>query len=312
MSKKVSERSIAILVGIVGVVIIGLAIYFTSSMAKSAPGKDQPGGNVLGPETVQNTPATTTGVQTAMNTPVTPQSDPPGKDEPTPPIVFNAEYMTFKAELPAGAPNDPVLAYLKKDTEDYLAKKKADAEASWKVAKAKKLPAQPWDFEVKWKWTARAGDMVSLAGIASEYEGGAHPLQLYDTLIARTSAAKVKFDDMFVADKSPSPAVQIGICEALKKAKQEQIKAATIFDEPIVCAGPNANAKTEKAVIALAPSSEAGKFGGIYAYYNPYEVGPYSEGSYKVVVQQSVFAADLKPEFKALFGGVAPPGGDRL
>ena len=62
----------------------------------------------------------------------------------------------------------------------------------------------------------------------------------------------------------------------------------------------------DRAKIVLAPSSQSGKFGGIYAYWEPYEVGAYVEGSYVVAVQQDVFSQDLKPEFKPLFGGEAP------
>lgn len=306
MSKKVSERAIGIVVGIVGVAIIGIAIYLTANMSKGTgeTGK-APAGNILGPETVQNG-TTTTGQQTAFNTPVSdPAPDP--KAVATPPIEFKSDFMTFKAKLPNGAPGDPVVAYLVKDTNDYLAKKRADAEAALKDAKAKKLNAIPWEFEVNWDWTAKAGGLVSAAGTSSEFEGGAHGLVLYDTLIARAaSGEKIDFNSMFVSDKSPSPAVQIGICEGLKKAKTARTNAPTIYDDPIVCAGPKANAHTDKTKIALAPSNQPGKFGGIWVYYPLYEVGPYAEGSYAFEVQQSVFAEDLKPEYKALFGGVAP------
>jgi hypothetical protein len=113
--------------------------------------------------------------------------------------------------------------------------------------------------------------------------------------------------DILLAKASPSPAITIAICEALKTAKQARVKAATIFDEPIVCVGSSANAKTEEAKIALAPSNQPGKFGGLYVYYDPYVVGAYSEGGYRLTVQQEVLAEDLRPQFKALFGGEAPP-----
>jgi hypothetical protein len=45
----------------------------------------------------------------------------------------------------------------------------------------------------------------------------------------------------------------------------------------------------------------------VYGYYEPYAVGAYAEGPYILTVQQEVFAEDLRPEFKALFGGEAPP-----
>ena len=104
-----------------------------------------------------------------------------------------------------------------------------------------------------------------------------------------------------------TPAVVIAICEALKVEKKKRTDSETIYDEPIVCAGPNGNVKIEKAKLALAPSNQSGKFGGMQVYYEAYEVGSYAEGSYEFVVQQEVFAEDLQPEFKPLFGGTAPP-----
>jgi hypothetical protein len=128
----------------------------------------------------------------------------------------------------------------------------------------------------------------------------------FDTHIARTSGEKLNMGQMLVADRSPSPAMTIAICEALKSAKAQRIKSPTIFDEPIVCVGPNANAKIEAAKIALAPSNQPERFGGLYAYYEPYAVGAYSEGPYRLTVQQAVFAEDLRPEFRKLFAGEAP------
>ena len=161
-------------------------------------------------------------------------------------------------------------------------------------------------YRIRWKYSARAGDIVSLIGEASEFTGGAHPAQRFDTHIARTNGSEIDFGDMLIAKRSPSPAMTIAICETLKTAKVARIKSATILDEPIVCVGPVANAKTEDAKLVLAPSSEAGKFGGVYVYYEPYAVGAYVEGPYILSVQQVVFAEDLRPEFKALFGGEAP------
>jgi hypothetical protein len=112
---------------------------------------------------------------------------------------------------------------------------------------------------------------------------------------------------MMILKRSPSPAMVIALCEALKAEKRKRIGAETIFDEPIVCAGGKANVHPEKAKLVLAPSNQPGRFGGIYAHFEAYEVGAYVEGPYSLTVQQSIFAEDLKPEFKPLFAGEAPP-----
>jgi hypothetical protein len=247
------------------------------------------------------------------------QSDPAAPAPPTPPVdtnsavspdgssvSFSDETLTFSAALPPGPANDPSLAYLRKDAQNYLASKKAEARSQYDEFKKQGggSPAWPWEVMIKWNYTAKAGDIVSLFGSSYEFTGGAHGMTRFDTHIARTNGQQVQIDSML--EGGLSPAIVIAMCEALKKTKQERTGSATIFDEPIACAGPNANVKIDHAKLALAPSGQAGKLGGIYAYWEPYEVGAYVEGSYAIVIQQEVFAQDLKPEFKPLFAGTAP------
>ncbi len=223
-------------------------------------------------------------------------------------IEFEDETLTFAAELPAAPPDDPVIALLRQDGEAYLAKMKIDARAAFNERKKAGIKDAPgWDVSIQWAYTAKAGGVVSLLGTSSEYQGGAHPMTKFDTLIARETGEKLKLDDMLTLKRSPSPAMVVAICEGLKSAKQDRIGSPTIFDDPIVCAGPKTNVKLDQALIALAPSNQANKFGGLNVYFQAYEVGPYVEGSYEFAIQQEVFAEDLKPEFKLLFAGKAPP-----
>lgn len=240
--------------------------------------------------------------------PTTPSIDPTvgvaSADNST--VAFSDDSLSFAAALPTAPANDPVVADLRREAESYLASVKRNARADFDRLKRSGDQPNPWEVRVRWKYTAQAGDIVSLAGEASEYNGGAHPMQRFDTHIARTDGEELSIDSMLLPKRSPSPAMTIAICEALKAAKQETIKSATIFDEPIVCAGPEANAKTEAAKLALAPSDQPDKFGGVYVFYEPYVVGAYAEGPYILTVQQGVFAEDLKEDFKALFAGDAP------
>ena len=51
----------------------------------------------------------------------------------------------------------------------------------------------------------------------------------------------------------------------------------------------------------LAPSATAGVAGGLQFLYGPYDAGAYSDGSYRVVLPYSVFAAALRPQFSSDF-----------
>jgi hypothetical protein len=306
--------------GIIIVVIVAIAAIAGTVFLLRPQAPDAGAPPEMGPDTAQVTTTLATSPQqlSGADPPATPLppssfSDPTvstASAGATGPIAFDDESLSFAAAIPAGPPNDPVLAALRQDSEGYLATMKRNARADFDRLKKAGTKAEPWEVRVQWKYTARAGDIVSLAGVASEYNGGAHPIQRFDTHISRTNGQELKIVDMLLLKRSPSPAMTIAICEALKAAKLQRIKSATVMGDPVVCIGANANAKTEDAKLALAPSNQPGRFGGVYAYYDPYAVGPYSEGTYILTVQQEIFAEDLKPEFKALFGGEAPPAKD--
>lgn len=222
-------------------------------------------------------------------------------------VSFSDDTLTFSATFPPAPADDPVISPLRKDALNYLASRKAEARSTYDDFKKSgdTPPGYPWEVMISWDYTAKSNDIVSLFGTSYEFTGGAHGMTRFDTHIARTNGKTFTFDSMLQGGLSP--AIVIAMCEALKVEKQKKIGSPTIFDEPITCAGPNANVKVDRARIVLAPSDQAGKFGGAYAYYEPYEVGAYAEGSYAIAIQQEIFAEDLKPEFKGFFAGKAPP-----
>jgi hypothetical protein len=259
----------------------------------------------LGPDTAQTaTPgrgqsaSNDSGVQPAQ------VANPPAAIED---FVFEDETLTFKVRMPDGPSTDPMRRWLTADARGVLSARKPNARADHERLKRNGVIPPKWDISIDWDYTAKAEEIVSLFGVMHEYTGGAHPVQHFDTIIANPETGKrITMADMLVLDRSPSPAMMIAICEALKTAKMKRIKSATIMDEPIVCAGAGANARTEDAKIALAPSNKPGRFGGIYAYYEPYAVGPYAEGAYRLTIQQEIFAQDLKSDYRKLFDGEAP------
>lgn len=299
-------------------VAIGAALFLLFSTGRANKAITQPVESA--PSTEQSAVPDSTVVQTAQfgqsdpNAPTPPVPTQPGGASVVSPdgaaISFSDESISYSAAFPSGASDDPNLAYLRKDALSYLASKKADARATYdEFKKAGDIPAgYPWEVMITWAYTAKAGDIISLFGSAFEYTGGAHGMTFFDTHVARTNGQQIQVADMLQG--GVTPALVIAICEALKAVKQNRIGAQTIYDEPITCAGQNGNVKIEKAKLALAPSNQPGKFGGILVYYEAYEVGSYAEGSYELVVQQDVFAEDLKSEFKPLFGGTAPPPAD--
>jgi hypothetical protein len=218
-------------------------------------------------------------------------------------LAFTDETISFSATIPPGPETDPVLTYLRTDALAYFAKYKANAHTDAEDRKREGAMAMPWEVLIEWKYTAKAGDVVSLVGTAYEFTGGAHGMTYTDTHIAKAATGEQITIESMLTSGALSPAIVIGVCEALKKVKLEKIGSATIYDEPIVCAGTQTNIKLEEAKVALAPSTETNKFGGMLVYYDAYAVGPYAEGSYSLALPHEIFVEDLRPEYKALFGG---------
>ncbi len=304
MALKASRITLAV------VAIAIIAALIGARVLVSKPGKHdeatEPPSAILGPDTASNAPAAPAASPTQLAQ-APPDATPSANDDPTVSaasaksndVNFEDAALKFHAVLPPGPPDDPVIKYLREDAGRTLSHMKVNAESEHEQLTQKGDTARPWNVRIRWVYTAKAAGLVSLAGEEVEFKGGAHPNLYFDSHIAPAAGGpSIKVSDMMDAGGLLSPAMVIGICEELKYAKLDRIHAKTIFDDPIVCAGPNANAKTDAAVLALAPSTNRDKFGGVYVYYPPYSVGPNSEGAYRFAVQQSVFAADLKPQYK--------------
>lgn len=219
-------------------------------------------------------------------------------------ISFIDESLTFSAVMPKAAADDPIVKKLQADAQAYLDKKKVEARADFDERKKQGAIEMSWEVQQEWKYTAKAGGIASLVGTNYEFTGGAHGMGATDTKIVRSDTGEeLSLAKMLLPDRSPSPAITIAICEALKAEKMKAIQAATIFDEPITCAGPKANVKIEDAHIALAPSTDADTFGGLFVYYDAYAVGSYAEGPYTLTIPQAVFREDMRPQYKPLFSG---------
>ncbi len=239
--------------------------------------------------------------------PLTPMQPGTATLSPDGSISFIDESLTFSAVLPKAAADDPTIKKLQADAQTYLDKKKIEARADFDERKKQGAVEMSWEVQQEWKYTARAGGIASLVGTNYEFTGGAHGMGYTDTKIVRADTGEeLSLAKMLLPDRSPSPAITIAICEGLKAEKMKTIQSATIFDEPITCAGPKANVKIEDAHIALAPSTDADKFGGLFVYYDAYAVGSYAEGSYTITIPQAVFAEDMRPQYKSLFGGAIP------
>lgn len=306
--RKMGRGSLALIFGgsaIAVVSAVGAAMLTTNSVNAPAPTPTEIG------DVSVTTPGTGPTVSVQSVTPAPPAPSAPGEVNAPGALAFANADLEFSAALPSDPSYGPIIARLHKEAEDFLARVKVEAREGQADARANGAPAYPWEYKLDWKVLGRSGDLVSLVGSLYQFTGGAHGLGATDTRIASIKTGdELAFSDMMRFGKTPSPAVVIATCEALKAEKMARIQSATIFDEPVVCAGPSANVRLEDAKIALAPSTIEGKFGGIYVYFDAYAVGAYAEGAYALAVSHDVFSEDLKGTFKGLFDGAPLPPED--
>ena len=160
-------------------------------------------------------------------------------------------------------------------------------------------------MEFRFEATAQQGDIISVLQNVYSYTGGAHPNYALKGIVQQKAQPEPVAIGAVVADAA-------GFGERLKShltdEKLERIYSdfsrdmvATEVDELL---GDDANAGSVwGANYVLAPSTEAGKFGGITVLFSPYDVGPYAEGAYIITVPASELEGKLTPDWSARFGG---------
>jgi hypothetical protein len=160
-------------------------------------------------------------------------------------------------------------------------------------------------MEFRFEATAQQGDIISVLENVYSYTGGAHPNYALKGIVQQKARPEPVAIGAVVADAA-------GFGERLKyhltDEKLERIygdfsrdMVATEVDELL---GDDANAGSVwGANYVLAPSTEAGKFGGITVLFSPYDIGPYAEGAYIITVPASELEGKLTPDWSARFGG---------
>jgi hypothetical protein len=192
-----------------------------------------------------------------------------------------------------------------------LAKWRGDAEHDLKTSPDMFTNGRRYSYWRSYQVRSIVGPYVSILQSEDTYSGGAHPNHVIDTLLWDAKAGgMISIRPFFreMATNGPTMrllARRIRAAVAVEKRKRGIPVANPNSDEWLSTIKPKL---TEIGGIALAPSTERGKSGGLIDYFSPYAVGSYAEGTYTVFVPWGAFKAHLSREGKALFGGERPPG----
>lgn len=144
-------------------------------------------------------------------------------------------------------------------------------------------PRQPFDYSATGKVTYQSPSLVSIQFDTEQYNGGAHGMSYYNTFtfgMVNGKAKALKLADFFAAGSGYPQLVSDAVIAKLKQKEG----AAWVIEGEVKKLVPG---QLERFVVV--PD-------GLMFLFNPYEVGPYSSGSFEI----KLTAAELGPDFKKM------------
>lgn len=153
------------------------------------------------------------------------------------------------------------------------------------------------------------GKLLSLKREDYDYTGGAHGNTLFTgTLWDKAMKRQVAFADLFRRGADLG-ALDRALCDAVNAAKR--VRNPDTPPSPLPSAASSGQdwecPRAAQTPFVLTPGTTPGKAGGLTFLIGPYQVGPYSDGSYEIAVPQSVFHALLAPAYADEFAGQPTP-----
>ncbi len=208
-------------------------------------------------------------------------ADEAAKGAPASNVSERNDLIEFAYAYPADAAQIPELA--KALDSDRAAKREALIEA----AQRDKAAAEKGDFPYRahshrqtWKRVTSTPRFLSLSAEIETYSGGAHGMQIFDTLVwDRNRRKQVKPLDLFQSSEAFDAAIREPFCAAIKRAKAAKGIVADEAPDSVFAKCPPASAQT-----VWLGSSDGRFLDRMTIAIAPYEVGPYAEGSYKINV----------------------------
>lgn len=164
---------------------------------------------------------------------------------------------------------------------------------------------RPYSMDIRFTQTAQAGDVIGIEQFVAVDTGGAHPNYVITGLVhERSDEYPLMFESVVSDPAGFGTLLKAGlIAEKSNRAYDDELRAGVPAEvEELLGDGKNAAEKFGKN-FTLVPSTEAGKFGGIAVLFSPYEVGPYAEGSYEIIIPAADLAGKLRPDWAPRFGG---------
>ena len=223
------------------------------------------------------------------------------------PMAFDdkTQYASVKLTLPAavkGQPDlhAPIYAAAVRDLKQFEEGAQAD------LTEAGGGP-NPYEKSIAYAAGGETARLFSLSRTDFEYTGGAHPNTSFSAVLwDKTQKKRLGFADLFRPGADLS-GLNKALCDAANAAQQARSpgsERATSDGKMWTCP------KAVSTPFVLAPSTTPGKAGGVVFLIGAYQIGPYSDGPYRIAVPQSVFRSLLNPAYADEFAGAPVKAGD--
>ncbi|MGE6698962.1 RsiV family protein [Hyphomonas sp. NPDC076900] len=164
---------------------------------------------------------------------------------------------------------------------------------------------RPYSMEIRFTQSAQAGDAIGIEQFTMVDTAGAHPNYILTGLVhERGDEYPISLEAVVTDMSGYGASLKKHLIEAKSERAYDDAARANVPAEVEEILGSDAEAASKFGQnFTLAPSTEAGKFGGITVLFSPYDAGPYAEGSYEITIPAAELSGKLTPAWEARFGG---------
>lgn len=270
-------------------------------LAACAPANEAPAGDAA------------SGEEAGAEETVSPESAPLPVDLGSPVFEETADDYTIRAVVDSRiAAFQPALAEdLMTAAKSRLEAFKADAIADGTAARERSAATgeenwfRPYSMEIRFTPSAQAGDVIGIEQFTMVDTGGAHPNYILTGLVhERGDEYPISLEAVVTDMSGYGASLKKHLIEAKSERAYDDTHRQNVPAEVEEILGSDAEAASKFGQnFTLAPSTEAGKFGGITVLFSPYDAGPYAEGSYEITVPAAELSGKLTSAWEGRFGG---------
>lgn len=163
------------------------------------------------------------------------------------------------------------------------------------------MSGHPWTLSIDMNNFAEGGRLASILGYVFTFTGGAHPNHSFFSVnFVKKSQEILTFKKLFDNEQEALDLISSFAIKDILRQKSERLHEKIAKDEWVIeGAGPD----LENYKIFIFIISEDSKIKGIKFIFPPYQVGPYAEGTYDVVVPSGVVYKYINTAYKNSFTG---------